>query len=314
MTAIVFPGQGSQRPGMGLDLHERYQAARDVFAEVSDATKTDIVGLCFHSDEATLRRTENAQLALFACGMAAWRCLQEESGHQPSAFAGHSVGEFAAVCASGAVGLQPMALLVQNRGAAMAAAGREAPGTMAAVLGMQAADLEALCAEVADHGVCVIANDNAPGQLVVSGDVDAIHAVSALAAERGAKRVLPINVSGAFHSPLMAGPARDFQARLDAAEFDGTMHTPVYANVTAEPVRDASRWPSLLGRQLVSQVRWTESVRAMARDGVGMFVECGAGEVLCGLVRRIVPDAEVDKVVDSATLEAAVGRLQGAVA
>jgi [acyl-carrier-protein] S-malonyltransferase len=314
MTAIVFPGQGSQRPGMGHDLHARYPAARDVFAAVSDATGTDMAGLCFHSDEATLRRTENAQLALFTCGMAAWRCMREELGEEPAAFAGHSVGEFAAVCASGAIGLEPMARLVQHRGAAMAAAGREAPGTMAAVLGMAAPDLEALCQEVAEHGVCVIANDNAPGQLVVSGGVDAIHAVSALAAERGAKRVLPINVSGAFHSPLMAGPARDFQARLDAAEFSGTMHTPVYANVTATPVRDPSQWPQLLGRQLVSQVRWTESVRAMGGDGVGLFVECGAGEVLCGLVRRILPDAEVDKVVDSATLEAAVGRIQGAVA
>lgn len=311
MTAIVFPGQGSQRPGMGQDLYEAFEAAREVFARVSEATHTDLAGLCFHSDESKLRKTENAQLALFTCGMAAWECLREGWGRMPDAFAGHSVGELAAVCASGAIGLEPAAVLVQHRGAAMAAAGREAPGTMAAVLGMPAAELEALCAEVVDHGVCVIANDNAPGQLVVSGDVDAIHAVSALAAERGAKRVVPINVSGAFHSPLMSGPARDFQARLDAAPFTGRMEVPVYANVEAAPVREAAAWPGLLGRQLVSRVRWTESVQAMSRDGIGTYVECGAGEVLCGLIRRISPEAAVEKVVDTATLECALGRLRG---
>lgn len=306
MYAIVFPGQGSQRPGMGRDLHTEYETARLVFEEVSDATGVDTIGLCFHTDETTLRRTDRAQLALFTCGIAAWRCLEEASGLEPAAFAGHSVGEYAAVCSAGAIGLADCARLVKQRGQVMAAAGKEVPGTMAAILGMESETLQALCDSVADSGVCVIANDNAPGQLVVSGNVDAVHALSAVAPDKGAKRVIPLSVSGAFHSPLMAGAGREFAVALAAAEFGGTMRAPVFANTTAESVTDSSQWPDLLARQLESAVLWTDSMRAMSAAGVTHWIECGVGEVLCGLVRRIVPEAQVSKVVDSATLDSVV--------
>ncbi len=311
MYAIVFPGQGSQRPGMGQDLHTQYETAREVFEEVADATGVDTVGLCFHTDEASLRRTECAQLALFTCSMAAWRCLEEASGLEPAAFAGHSVGEYAAVCSAGAISLSECAKLVKRRGEVMAAAGREVPGTMAAVLGMEAEPLSALCESVADSGVCVIANDNAPGQLVVSGNVDAVHALSAIAPDKGAKRVVPLSVSGAFHSPLMEGPGREFAQTLQEARFVGTMRAPVYANTTAAAVTDSSAWPELLARQLESSVRWTESVQAMRSADVTDWIECGVGEVLCGLIRRIVPDARVGKVVDSATLDSVVEEVAG---
>jgi [acyl-carrier-protein] S-malonyltransferase len=312
MVAILFPGQGSQRPGMGHGLFVSREAARRVFERVSDATGTDTELLCFHTDEATLRRTENAQLALFTCGMAAWECLKEDWPGTPAAFAGHSVGEYAALCAAGAIGIEACARTVKARGQIMAAAGKKAPGTMAAVLGMGAAELARLCEEVRDHGVCVVANLNGPGQVVVSGDVDAVHALSALATERGAKRVVPINVSGAFHSPLMDGPSQDFEERLDPADFAGPMTAPVYSNTTAEPVSEGPAWPSLLVRQLRSPVRWTEVMERMGADGVDTFVECGVGEVLCGLAKRILPEARTAKVVDPATLECAVVLLGGA--
>jgi [acyl-carrier-protein] S-malonyltransferase len=312
MVAVVFPGQGSQRPGMGQSLHDSHDEARSVFVQASEATGIDVAALCFESSEEELRRTENAQLALYTCGLAAWESLRAESGLKPAAFAGHSVGEYAAVVAAGALDVGDGARLVRRRGEIMAGAGKGRPGTMAAVLGLERAALEQVCQDVADKGVCVIANDNSPGQLVISGDVDAVQAASALAGERGAKRVLPLNVSGAFHSPLLADAAREMGVALRAAPFgDHAQRVPVYANVTAAKVTAATEWPSLLESQLVSPVRWTESVRAMVADGVKTYVECGAGEVLCGLLRRIEPEASGLKVVDEATLLEAVSQIGG---
>ncbi|MBS1713302.1 MAG: ACP S-malonyltransferase [Armatimonadetes bacterium] len=310
MIAVVFPGQGSQRPGMGKDLYGTYGPAKDVFHQVSEATGVDAAALCFESDEETLRKTENAQLALYTCGLAAWFSLKEGLSAEVDVFAGHSVGEYAAVVAAGALGVGTGAMLVRRRGEIMAAAGQSRPGTMAAVLGMDRADLAKVCEEVSDKGVCVIANDNAPGQLVISGDVDAVQAACALAGERGAKRTLPLNVSGAFHSPLMDVPAQEMGQALAEAGFGSVAQRHVvFANVTAARVEHAYEWPDLLERQLKSPVRWTESVHAMAKSGVRVFVECGVGEVLCGLLRRIEPEAKGLKVVDPATLEQARSEL-----
>lgn len=190
----------------------------------------------------------------------------------------------------------------------MAAAGGQRPGTMAAVLGLERQELEVVCASV--EGTCVIANDNCPGQLVISGDVNAVQAASALAVERGAKRALPLNVSGAFHSPLMEDPAREMAVALRTVEF-GTGTAPVYSNVTARPVDDPTQWPDLLERQLKSPVLWTGSVHNMISDGFDTFVECGAGEVLSGLIRRIDRDAKCFRVVDPATLEETRAALSG---
>ncbi|MBS1724593.1 MAG: ACP S-malonyltransferase [Armatimonadetes bacterium] len=312
MIAVVFPGQGSQKPGMGQDLCEHYPEARQVFDEASEAVGIDVAELCFHSDEETLRKTENAQLALYTCGLAAWRALQAKTGLDVDVFAGHSVGEYPAVVAAGALGVGQGAKLVRKRGEIMAKAGQTRPGTMAAVLGMERADLEALCKEVSQSGVCVIANDNSPGQLVISGDIDTVQAACALAPERGAKRSIPLNVSGAFHSPLMEDSAKEMGAALAEAGFgDRAQEHVVYANVTAGRVEHAKEWPALLEAQLKSSVLWCDSVQAMVCDGVTVFVECGVGEVLTGLLRRIDADAKGMKVVDSATLEQTATELKG---
>jgi [acyl-carrier-protein] S-malonyltransferase len=310
MIAVVFPGQGSQRPGMGVSLAEASAAAASVFKEASAAVGTDVLRLCSDSDDEALRLTQNAQIALYACGLAAWAALQERTGLTPAAFAGHSVGEYAAVVASGVLDPGAGASLVRARGEIMARAGANRPGSMAAVLGMERSDLEKVCADVGDRGVVVVANDNAPGQLVVSGDNGAVQAAGALAMKRGAKRVVPLNVSGAFHSPLMADSAEEMGQVLAVAPFrPDEQVVPVYPNLTAERVDRGGDWPRLLKEQLTSPVRWTESVRAMSQSGIDTFVECGSGDVLTGLIRRTTPGSTVIRVVDEATLRDAASHL-----
>ncbi len=307
MVAVVFPGQGSQRPGMGEDLYHKDSYARQIFDEVEDATGVNVPTLCFESDEETLRQTENAQIALYTCSLAAFYALKGAMpGLDVTGCAGHSVGEYAALAAAGVLSVSEGAALVKRRGEIMASAGEERPGTMAAVLGLDRETLLTVCEKVADVGVCVLANDNCPGQLVVSGDIDAVQAASALFMEKGAKRVMPLNVSGAFHSPLMETAAAELATALRAADFhEGNF--PVYSNVTAGPGHD---WPRLLEEQLKSPVRWTESVQTMRAAGHTVYVECGSGEVLCGLLRRIDKEATGLKVVDIATLEETVAALR----
>jgi [acyl-carrier-protein] S-malonyltransferase len=322
MFAIVFPGQGSQKPGMGRDLHDQFSEARSVFQRVSEATGTDIARLCFESDEETLRQTQNAQLALFTTGIAAWSALESKlNGLEPAAAAGHSVGEYAALVAAGFLSVEQGARLVQRRGELMAESGSKRPGTMAAVLGLERADLEQICQEASSEGVTVVANDNCPGQLVISGDVGAVERAGKAAQEKGAKRVLPLNVSGAFHSPLMEEPARLMgealaSSPLSPIEREGTggVGGPmnVYSNVTSQIEHAPEEWGRLLEQQLKSPVRWTESIQTMISAGIGTFVECGSGEVLSGLIRRTDKGVRTLKVNDQASLEEAVRELQAA--
>lgn len=308
MLAAVFPGQGSQKPGMGQSLFENVPSARAVFDEVAAATSIDIAKLCFETDEDTLRQTQNAQMALYTCGVAAYRALADR-GIRASVMAGHSVGEYAALASAGIVSVADGAKLVQRRGDLMARSGNLRPGGMAAVLGLEREGLEEVCrkASTADS-VVVIANDNCPGQLVISGDKDAVERASALALESGAKRALALNVSGAFHSPLMEEAAVSMGEALRGATFvDGSAI--VYANVSAARQDDAALWPDYLERQLKNPVRWTESVQAMIGDGVTTFVECGGGEVLCGLIRRVSKEVRTLAIQDSATLNAGVEEL-----
>lgn len=303
MLAAVFPGQGSQKPGMGQVLYERVPEAKAVFDEVSEATSIDMVNLCFRSDEDTLRQTQNAQLALYTCGVAAYRALGTK-GVTATKMAGHSVGEYAALAAAGIVSVADGGRLVQKRGDLMARSGNLRPGGMAAILGLERDALEAVCKSVSTpDSVAVIANDNCPGQLVISGDKEAVTRASAAATEAGAKRALPLNVSGAFHSPLMEEAAAAMGEALQVATFvEGT--AVVYANVTAAPQTDPTQWPVLLEAQLKNPVRWAESMQAMITDGVTSIVECGTGEVLCGLMKRISRDVPSSAVQDVASLEA----------
>lgn len=300
MVAIVFPGQGSQKPGMGKELAETFPAAAQVFDEVSECLGLDLRALCWDTDEESLRETQNAQIALYTAGVAAWRTLQAERPQfVPDATAGHSVGEYAALTAAGVWTLAEGARLVRRRGELMARAGEVAPGTMAAVLGLDRAELESVCAET--PGIVVVANDNCPGQLVISGEIEAVGLAGQAALTRGAKRVIPINVSGAFHSPLMDVPAAEMGKSLrDVTPQPGKF--PVIANVTASPVADASEWGGLLEQQLKSPVRWTESIQGLLGQGLTTLIELGSGEVLSGLMKRIDKTVVTYRVQDQASL------------
>ncbi len=283
---------------MGQDLFHQRSSARQVFERVQDATGIDIARLCFDSDEETLRKTQNAQIALYTCGLAAYHSLLEECSELPiTAAAGHSVGEYAALATAGAFSIEAGAKLVQKRGDLMSRAGNLRPGTMAAVLGLERSALEDALRQV-KSGIVVVANDNCPGQLVISGDIDAVQEATAIASDRGAKRVLPLSVSGAFHSPLMEESAESMRVALEQTSWSQTQ-IPVYSNVTAEP---GTTWTDLLEQQLKSPVQWTETIQTMIDAGIHTFIECGAGEVLTGLLRRIDKSAVGLRVLDSATL------------
>ncbi len=279
MIAAIFPGQGSQTPGMGKDVFDASNAAREVFENVSTTLGFDVAKLCFASDEETLRATNNAQIALYTVGVASYAV----SEFAADVFAGHSIGEYAALVCSGTLSLEDGARLVQKRGELMASAGDLTPGTMAAVLGLEIPIITETLAKV--DGIVVVANDNCPGQTVISGAVEAVASAIPLLQEAGAKRVLPLNVSGAFHSPLMTEPSRQMAQALANAVFQ--KGKPVYANVTTRPIEDPSDWRTTLEQQLRDQVRWTDSVRNMIADGVTEFIEFGPGEVLCGMLKRI---------------------------
>lgn len=299
MIAVVFPGQGSQRPGMGQDLYKQNSYARQVFDQVEQATGVNISSLCFNSDEETLRQTQNAQLALYTCSLAAFYAFHDACPTVKfAAAAGHSVGEYAALVAAGFLSLEEGARLVQKRGYIMAKAGELRPGTMAAVLGLDRSEIEPIL-KLIKSGIVVVANDNCTGQLVISGDLDAVQEATALLGEKGAKRVLPLSVSGAFHSPLMNESAETMRKALDQANWQKG-DIPVYSNVTTKPGSD---WPDLLERQLKSPVLWTDSVQQMISDGITTFIECGSGEVLTGLLRRISKESVGLRVLDVATLE-----------
>ena len=301
MLAAIFPGQGSQYVGMGADWFRQSSLATYV-EEISEACGQDIGRLCLESDTDTLRATENAQLALFACGFLAYRAWLDAGGRPAHLFAGHSIGEYAALASAEALDLTEATALVKRRGELMAGAGADRPGTMAAVLGLERSSLEEICKAVT-VGTVVIANDNCPGQLVVSGDVSAVEALVEPAKDAGAKRVLPLNVSGAFHSPLMASSARDMGRALRQVRFSqGTGK--VFSNVLAAANMDPTLWPDLLEKQLENPVRWTESVKAMATSGAEAFVEFGAGEVLCGLIKRTLPYAKTSAVREESSLAA----------
>lgn len=288
---LLFPGQGSQKPGMGQDLADAHPAARSVFERVDAALGTPLSQLCFQGPAEELTLTHNAQPALFAHGAAAWAVIAERARPHVRAAAGHSLGEFTAYHAAGALGLEAGARLVRRRGELMLESGQARPGTMAALLGDLTVPVEELCVQAsAESGVVVPANYNAPGQVVVSGDVAGVERLMELARSHGARRAVPLSVSGAFHSPLMEPAADGLAAALAAAGLTDPGF-PVVSNVTARPVSTAAEATQLLARQLTAPVRWTEVVQELAREHPdALFVELGPGNVLTGLLKRIAPD------------------------
>ena len=305
-TAFLFTGQGSQAPGMGRELAEASEAAREAFRTADEVLGMPLSRLCWDGPADELTKTENAQPAILTVSIAAWAAFRERCPLEPEMAAGHSLGEYSALVAAGALGLAQAVMLVRKRGLLMAEAGSSAPGAMTAVIGLAHDVLCRLCAE--DPGVVVVANLNTPEQMVISGAADAVERVSALAKQQGAKRVVPLAVGGAFHSPLMAAAAERMREELKSAVITKPQ-IPVVANVTAEPVADPEQIRDLLGKQITSPVRWVESVQRMAEAGITTFVEFGPAPTLTGMVRRIVPDAKALSVSDVRSLEAATEQL-----
>jgi [acyl-carrier-protein] S-malonyltransferase len=305
--AFIFPGQGSQAPGMGRGLHDAFAAAREVFQEVDEALGESLSRLIFEGPADELTLTANAQPALMAVSMAAMRALEREFGvgaGRAAFVAGHSLGEYSALAAAGALTISDAAKLLRTRGNAMQAAVPVGEGAMAALIGkVDVALAEEIAAKGAEVGVCVVANDNNIGNVVISGSKAGIDAALAYAKEKGA-RAIALNVSAPFHSPLMQ-PAADAMADALGAAAIAPLAAPLVANVTARPVNEPATIRRLLVEQVTGRVRWRESVERMAGDGgVTRFVEVGAGKQLSGMVKRNAPDAETLALNEPADLEA----------
>jgi len=303
LCAYLFPGQGSQYVGMGRDLYAISPAARAVFAQADRILGIGLSQLCFDGPTESLNDTLNTQPAILATSIATLHALEEHGIDSPAYAAGHSMGEFSALVAAGALSFEDGLRLVRERGRLMQQAGEQSPGGMAAVLGLEREPLEAICTTVREQSdeYVGIANDNCPGQLVISGTLVPLERAMELAKEQGARRVVRLAVSIAAHSPLMAEAAAEFRRLLDATPFREPA-TPVVTNATARPLTDPDAIRDAMGRQLTSPVRWSESVRWMIGQGVTRFIEVGPKEVLTGLLRRI------DRAVEGLTTAQALAR------
>lgn len=297
--AYVFPGQGSQYVGMGKDLCEQFPEAKKFFDEADAVLGFSLSKICFDGPEEELKQTKNTQPAIFLHSVAVWNLLKPSNA---AMVAGHSLGEYSALVAAGAISFTDAIKLVRLRGELMQKAGEENPGTMAAVVGLDPQTVSEITKAASEAGIVQPANFNSPGQIVISGSVPGVRKAMELAKERGAKLVKELVVSGAFHSPLMQSAKETLKAALDATTINDAA-IPVYANVTSQPVRSADEIRRLLFEQVTSPVRWEESVMNMAKDGASAFVEVGPGKVLQGLVKRIAATAEISGVDKAAEVK-----------
>ena len=305
--AFLFPGQGSQKVGMGLELFQEYAAARATFDEADAILNRKLSQLCFEGPAEALKQTENTQLAILTCSVAALRVL-DEHGIVPKAVAGHSLGEYSALVAANVLTFSDAVKLVEYRAQVMAEASQRQDCTMAAILGLDEGTLQELCEAASSAGVVQIGNYNCPGQLIISGDTAAVERVMDSAKEAGARRCLRLEVSGAFHSALMAPAQVQLQTVINDFQFnDPTVQ--VAANVTGDFVQTADEVRRLLIAQVTSAVQWEKSTRTIGAAGISHFVEVGPGTVLSGMVRRTLPEAiclnaedakSLDKVMDIA--------------
>ena len=297
----MFPGQGSQTVGMGQELFDHHKEVRKLYQTANHVLHKDLIDLMFNGPAETLTETEHAQPALLLNSIAAYSLLEKENV-QPVMAIGHSLGEYSALVAAGALTLEEALPLVATRGRLMEQAFPKGKGTMAAVLGMDEAEIKAALTEVDKNEVVDIANLNCPGQIVISGSRAGIEEAEVHLKQAGARRVLPLNVSGPFHSRLMKPANEEFSASLNNVTIQDAI-IPVYANVTASPVTDKTEIKQLLIEQLYSPVRFEQSIRRMMEAGVEAFVEVGTGNVLCGLVKKIDRKMTSFAVQDEGSLE-----------
>ena len=313
-VALLFSPQGSQVIGMGRDVSEALPAASAVYAAADAALGWSVSNVCWDGPEDHLNDTRQTQPCLVTTSLACLAALREACSAagavlDPSFVAGHSVGEYAAIAAAGTLSPDDAVRLVALRGSLMADVGRD--GGMAAVIGLDRAAVEDVLRAIAPSGSIIVANDNAPGQVVISGTGPGLAAAEKRLREAGAKRLIPLRVSGPFHSPAMAPVGESLAAAFEKVTWSDA-DPPIVSNVTAEPVREAPRIRELLARQVSSPVEWVASVRRMVDEGVDIFVECGPGSALTGMVRRIAPQAQTLNVSDYPTLQATVAALQSA--
>ncbi len=284
-NAFIFPGQASQYVGMGKDLVEKFKLAHDLYQKADEILGFKLSHIAFEGPEDELKQTRITQPAIFVHSVVVYSLLAENKFH-PDLVAGHSLGEYSALVAAGALNFESALEIVKLRAELMQQAGEQNPGTMAAILGLSATDLESICKKAEQYGVVQPANYNSPLQIVISGSVEGVHKAMELAKENGAKKVVPLIVSGAFHSPLMKLAQNGLKEKLAKTPFEKAK-IPVYNNVTAKPVKEPEEIKELLFKQLTFPVRWAECIQNMINDGAEAFFEVGPKNVLKGLMRSI---------------------------
>lgn len=303
---FMFSGQGSQYVGMGKELYDNYEAAKKVLDEADQIVDFDLKDMIFNGPEEDLNNTKNTQPAIYTVS-AMVKAVLTENDIEPAAAAGHSLGEYSALYAAGVLSFADGLKLVRRRGELMDQADPEGKGTMAAVIGMADAEVEAVLTEI--DGIVTVANYNSPGQVVISGEVEAVEAAGELLSEEGAKKVIPLTVSGAFHSPLMEPAKEELKSTIEAVEFKDAQ-IPFIANVTADYVKKSSEIKDALIKQLNNSVRWVETIERFKADGYEDYIEVGPGRVLKGLMRRIDRSLNTYNVEDEKSLNKTLKKLK----